>query len=109
MNHLPPTLDARGLAILLAPILHKKTSTLLRDISRRPATLPPSEIRGGKKIWFVQVVQEWLAGGEHKQIVIVLDIKSSSASSVNLPPAIQSTAEMLMAIPKPAKNGKKNG
>lgn len=99
MSNQPVTLDAHALAKLLAPILYKSQETILRNIARAPDSLPPFVILGGKKLWFVQTVQEWLAGGacgESKQIVIVLDLKSSTASA-NCPPAIPSFAEMMLA------------
>lgn len=61
----PKTLNARGLARLLAPLLFKAESTIYRDISRRPHTLcPPSLISGRTKIWIVDDVYRWLAGGK---------------------------------------------
>ena len=58
---LPPTLNARSLAKLLAPLLYKSESTILRDISRNPLSLPPPIRKSGKrKIWDTNEVLAWL-------------------------------------------------
>jgi hypothetical protein len=59
MSKIPLTLDARALARLLSPIIYKSVNTILRDITRRPESLPPFEElgkHGGKKIYDTQKV-----------------------------------------------------
>ena len=48
----------------LAPLLHRDPKTLMRDIHRRPDSLPPRLIIPGSKrvIWLEQDVREWLNG-----------------------------------------------
>lgn len=53
------TLDARALARLLAPLLYLSESTILRDISRKPQSLPAPVQVGGRKIWVVEDVVDF--------------------------------------------------
>jgi predicted DNA-binding transcriptional regulator AlpA len=45
----------------LAPLLHRGPKTLMRDIHRRPGSLPPRLIIPGSKrvLWLEQDVREW--------------------------------------------------
>ena len=59
------TLNGRALARLLSPLLYKSEQTIYRDISRRPHTLPPPSRQTGRtKIWILEDVYRWLAGGK---------------------------------------------
>lgn len=53
---LPPTLDAKG----LSKLLYKSPSSLLRDINRRPLSLPPFKKIGRKTVWVTANVFRWL-------------------------------------------------
>lgn len=57
------TLDAGALARLLAPLLYLSESTILRNISRQPDSLPPPVILAGRKIWLVDVVVDFYPPG----------------------------------------------
>lgn len=66
MNNLPPILDKIALAKFLAPLLYRAESTILKDIDRRPETLPPPEdfkYVGAKKLWITEKVVDWLPPG----------------------------------------------
>lgn len=78
MNNLPPSLDARALAKLLAPLVYKSESTILKDINRRPWTLPPSVMRAGKKIWLKPAVLEWWTG--EKAVIYPPELQSLGAA-----------------------------
>lgn len=93
---LPYTLDAKGLVALL----HKKESTILKDVTRNPGSLPPFIKVGKKTIWLTQVVFDWLAGKSSEPVVIKIEIGGSLAASVgqkNRPPMMPSWAEMMPA------------
>lgn len=66
MSNIPLTLDARSMARLLSPIIYKSMSTILRDITRRPQSLPPFEELGGvggKKIFEMKKVIDFYPPG----------------------------------------------
>lgn len=98
MSNLPCTLDAQGLAVLL----HKSVSTILRDVTRNPKSLPPFIRVGKKAIWLTQVVFDWLAGKSSEPVTIKIEIGSSAASAgqKNRPPMMPSLAEMMMSASK---------
>lgn len=95
---LPCTLDAAGLAALL----HKSESTILRDVTRNPKSLPPFIKVGKKTIWLTQVVFDWLSGKFSEPVTIKIEIGSSAASvgQKNRLPAMPSLAEMMMSASK---------
>lgn len=99
MSNLPCTLDAKGLAALL----HKSESTILRDVSRSPGSLPPFIKAGKKTIWLTQVVFDWLSGKSSEQVTIKIEIGSSTmvVGQKNRPPIMMpSLAEMMMSASK---------
>lgn len=98
MSNLPCTLDAKGLAALL----HKSESTILRDVTRSPGSLPPFIKVGKKTIWFTQVVFDWLSGKSSEPITIKIEIGSlvTSVGQKNRLPAMPSLAEMMMPASK---------
>jgi hypothetical protein len=96
MITLPPlndqfqTLDRHGLARLLAPIIYKSESSILRDISRNPKSLPrPDKKSGRTKIWFTQNVYHWIFPSLFQRIEDKL---------TNSAPGITSLAESLLSI-----------
>lgn len=89
---LPPTLDAAGLARLL----HLSEATVLRDVSRRPNTLPPFIVLKKKKIWITIVVINWLAENSSRPIDVDL-LRALVAPRPNVAPALPSWEEMLGA------------
>lgn len=90
INDLPETLNARGLAQLLAPLLYKAEKTILRDISRNPKSLPPEDkISGRTKIWLTQNVYHWLLP---QFVARILPAETASHA-----PVIASLAESLMS------------
>jgi hypothetical protein len=106
MSNPPLTLDAKALARLLSPIIYKSENTILRDVSRRPESLPPFEELGGpggKKIFETQVVIDFYPPGIGVAIRRSLerewgdkDEKSKRVSTNRLPP-LRTLAEDLMA------------
>lgn len=100
--NLDETLDARGLARLLAPLLHKSEATILRDISRTPKLLPPSEECAGKKLWVVGKVVDWLPPGLgaalRRTIARENEFQQEKVQTANQPPPMKSIADELMAI-----------
>ncbi len=101
---IPSTLDAMGLARLLSPIIYKSDKTILRDFSRRPKSLPPFEVCGGKKIFETEKVIDFYPPGIGAAIRRALEnkwdgseAKKEKISSVSRPPLIRSIAEDLMA------------
>lgn len=109
MSNLPLTLDTKALARLLSPIIYKSESTLIRDVSRRPESLPPFEElggKGGKKIYETQQVIAFYPPGIGASIRRALErewekkegkiAEISAAKAKPAPPAIQSFAEILM-------------
>lgn len=100
----PLTLDGRGLARILAPLIHRTEATILRDISRNPQSLPPSEKCAGKNIWVVEEVIKWLPPALGAVLRCSLarefdnqDIKERNIPAANLPPAMRSLADELGA------------
>jgi hypothetical protein len=54
---LPFSVDTHGLSALI----HRAPNTIYADVVRRPHTLPPSiSVAGGKRIWLVETVLQWL-------------------------------------------------
>lgn len=94
MNNLPPTIDARGLAALL----YKSKSTILRDVSRNPQSLPPFIKVGKGTIWLTQVVLAWLAEKSSEAITIKIEfcLQPTSTTARSAPPVMRSLAEELM-------------
>jgi hypothetical protein len=94
MSYLPPTLDAKALASLL----YRSETTIIRDVTRRPHTLPPFIRQGKKPIWITSVVVDWLLARLSEPIDI--DPRSIFATQVAAPPAMPSLAEMMMSASK---------
>ena len=97
MSNLPYTLDAE----LLATLLYKEVSTILRDVTRDKdhKRQPPCFKAGKKPIWLTQVVFAWMAGKLSDQVTIKIefDTPPTSAAARPAPPAIRSIAEDLLA------------
>jgi hypothetical protein len=88
---LPDTLDGAGLARLL----HLSEATVLRDVSRRPDSLPPFIMVRKKKIWITLVVLDWLSKKSSRPIDV--DLKALLVPRQNVAPALPSWEEMLGA------------
>lgn len=94
MSCLPPTLDAKALAALL----YRAESTIIRDVTRRPHTLPPFIRQGKKPIWITSVVVDWMLARLSEPIDI--DPRSVFSSRAAAPPAMPPLAEMMMSATK---------
>jgi len=93
LTTLPITLNARGLASLLAPCIDRSEVTILRDISRRPDSLPhPEKYGGAKKTWDTKVVLDWLPAGVRAAIIRQFVNKNGEIQKTNQPPRIKSIA-----------------
>ncbi|MHB1619835.1 MAG: hypothetical protein ACYCTY_07635 [Sulfuricella sp.] len=103
MSNLPDTLDAKALARLL----YKSEKTILRDVSRRPETLPPFTRQGKKPIWITQVFFQWLVEGANAPIKIEICFSTTLASQLNHPPVMLSIAESLMSAVEDRSVGKR--
>lgn len=77
MSNPPLTLNARGLARLLSPLIHKTEETILRDLSRSPQSFPPALRRA--------LAREFEDKKEKKQ-------------AANQPPEMRSIAAELMEV-----------
>ncbi len=85
----PDTLDRNALATLLAPILYRAESTILRNISRNSKLLPEHDKKNGRsKIWFTQNVYHWINPKIYQRI---------EYKFANPAPLIASLAESLMS------------
>ena len=104
MNNFPYTLNAKALARLLSLITYKTEKTILRDISRKPQSLPPNEVCGGKKIWCTEVVFEWLPSSLRESARRSLCEEYKETKQAHCPPQIPSLADMLLAASPSAKN-----
>ena len=101
MSTLPLTLDAKALARLLSPIIYKSESTILRDVSRRPESLPPFEELGGvdgKKIYETQVVIDFYPPGVGASIRRALEREweTKEGKRKGAPPPLQSLVDILL-------------
>ena len=109
LTHLPLTLDINALARLLSPIIYLSISTIARNVTRCPESLPPFEElggKGGKKIYVTQVVIDFYPPGIGASIRRALERewekkegRREEISAANVrpaPPAMQSLAEILM-------------
>lgn len=94
------TLDARALARLLAPLLYLSEATILRDISRRPESLPLPLQVDGRKIWVVDKVVAFyppdIGAAIRRAIAREFQDEISAKPKVYLP-AMRSLAEDLAA------------
>lgn len=94
------TLDARALARLLAPLLYLSEATVLRDLSRKPQSLPPPVQINGRKIWVVDDVVDFyppaIGAAIRRAIAREFQDEISAKPRVNLP-AARSLAEDLAA------------
>lgn len=100
---LPHTLDAAGLARLL----HLSESTILRDVTRKPESLPPFITVRKKKIWVTLVVLDWIKSKCNRQFDVDLRQLISSQTSP-CKPSMPSLGEMLEAANNSTlKRGKK--
>ncbi|MDD4977684.1 MAG: hypothetical protein PHI29_03525 [Gallionella sp.] len=104
MNNFPYTLNAKALARLLSLITYKTEKTILRDISRKPQSLPPHEICGGKKIWCTEVVLDWLPSTLRAFARHSLSEEYKETKQVRYPPPIPLLADMLLAGSPSAKS-----
>ena len=101
--HLPLTLNLQALARLLSPVLYKSEKTILRDVTRRPASLPPfTEIggKGGKKIFEVETVINFYPAGIRAAISLELQRQYCHCQikkTATRPPLKRSLAEDLLA------------
>lgn len=99
----PLTLDAKGLATLL----HKSESTILRDVTRCPQSLPPSFKSGKKTLWFRQVAIAWMAAKSNELVkfdltqilaqIVASAIPVPAPATPSRPPPMPSIAEMLLS------------
>ena len=95
---LPPTLDADGLGRLL----YLSPATILRDISRRPDSLPPFITIRKKKVWVTLIVIEWMVNQSNRPIDV--DLRCLVQSQVaEQKPNIPSLADMLEAANAPTQ------
>lgn len=94
------TLDARALAQLLAPLLYISAATIMRDISRRPESLPRPFGINGRKIWAVEDVVDFYppAIGAAIRRAIAREFQDELSASPRIsPPAMRPLAEDLAA------------
>jgi len=90
------TMRSRGMASLLAPYIYRTEDTIIRDILRRPFSLPEPELYGGtKKIWDTQKVLDWLPPGVRAAIIREFTNKNGEVQKANQPPPIKTLAEEL--------------
>jgi hypothetical protein len=92
MNDLPPILDKTALAKFLSPLLYRGVSTIIKDIDRRPESLPPPEdfkYSGAKKLWVTEKVIDWLPPGIAAAIRRAVKVKTIQ------PPRLLSIADEL--------------
>lgn len=94
------TLDAQALARLLAPLLYLKEVTILRDLSRKPQSLPPPVQINSGKIWVVDDVVDFyppaFGAAIRRAIAREFQDQISSRPAVDLP-AMRSIADDLAA------------
>ncbi len=105
MRNLPDSLNAKALARLLSPLIQKSETTILRDISRKPTSLPAPEICSGKKIWWTEAVLEWRPSSLRVSARRSLGEDCKETRPVHYPPQVPSLADMLLAVSPTAKNG----
>ena len=73
-------LTANDLALIL---LVKKVSTILRDVSRDPSSLPPICRQGKKPVWLLLDVFKWLAERSSEPLEIVFKSQRNTYPSGN--------------------------